>query len=516
MQSNYVKGAEARERLMAGVMAGNEAVAMSYGAKGKDAIIEVLETPHSIITNDGLSILEKVQVDDLVANVGLNLLKESVSRANKQSGDGSTTACILTAAILEEGQKYVDSGEDIKQSLFDALPAVLKSIDDQTRPITPEEIGKVATISAQSEEMGQMIQDIFRQIGKDGIVDWGNSYSPDTSFEIKDGVELKGVGFAANWMANENAKGETANPFEADRAVIKNPRILLTQEKISTVEQLEPYVKALTAEGVHEMVVFFDDIDQTLMNTFALIYLAGSQKYGKFKFIFLKAPTLWKDWVYEDFALMTGATIIGTNGATWKTPSLTYLGTCEKLVAFRSHTNVIGTKDLTEHIQRLKDGSKAYPDLAARAEWLNSKSAVVKLGARSEVELTHKRYKLEDAANAAKIALQAGIVAGGGVCLLNASKSVDTSTVGGKILKEALQAPIRQIIANAGHPEKFYLGGENGFNAKSGKIVNMFDAGIVDPALIPKNAISSAISVAGTVLACDVVIPLDKTQQTYA
>lgn len=494
---NYVKDREARGALMRGVHAVADAVRPSYGAKGKAAVLEVMEAPYSLVVDDGITIAERVKLDDPIEQMGANLIREAISRANKQSGDGSTTAAILTDAILEEGQKYADSNEDVKQQLFDCLPAVQKAIDDQTKPITPEEVHKVATVSCQDETLGKMIGEIFQKIGKDGVVDWDSSYSTETFYDVKDGVELKNVAPAAQWMMNYNSKGEVQNPYEADRAIIKNPKILITRDKINNIHELEPFLQALKQQGTQEMVIFFDEMEATVLQALAMTWLKGI-----FKVICLKAPTLWKDWIYEDFARMTGATIIGQDGATWKTPTLNYLGTCEKIVAYRHGTNVIGIKDLSEHIKTLEEASKKIPDLAVRVAWLNSKSAIIKIGGRSEVEISHKRYKIEDAVNSAKMALQNGVVVGGGYCLANAADNLP-DTIGGQILKIALKAPLEQIKKN----ERGTMATEEELKAKD----------IWDAANIPKNAINAAISVAGTVLNCEVAIPLQRDiQQKYA
>ena len=494
---NYSKGVEARNALMRGVSLVNDAVAATLGPQGSDAILEAFEWPYSIATNDGASIAERVKSHDPYEQMGVRLIQEAIGRANKASGDGSTTTCVLTAAILTEARKNPNT---TKAALDAWLPRIIDSIDAQTKPVHAKDVWKVAAVSAQDEEMGKMIGTIYQEIGKDGVVDWEQSHTEETTFEIKEGVELKGVTYMHRALVNAGPKGPVQNPLEGDRIIVKNPYILITAEKINNANQLEAYVSALNRQGIKELVVFVDEIEPMALAEIEATALGidprTMQRREPFKVIVLKAPSLWKDWIYEDFALMTGATVFGTGqAATFKgAASLGWLGTCEKLVARRGATDIIGTKDISDHIATLTETAKERREFEKRIEWLNSKSALVRMGARSEVELTYKRLKFDDAKNAAKLALQGGVVAGGGLALYNASASIDNYD---KVLAEALKAPYKQICFNAG--------------------VTSMDISddIQDPALVVKNAITAAISVAGQVLNCDILIPQDKSQKNY-
>lgn len=494
---NYLKGGSARQALINGVNAVNAAVAPTIGAKGRDALLGAFEWPYSIATNDGASIAEKVKCSDPYENMGANLLKEAINRANKESGDGSTTTCILTAAILREGMKYADTTTNFKEELNACLPTILESIDALSKDVAPEDIWKVAATSAQDEEMGKLIGEIYQKIGKEGVISWEPAPHVGTTYEIKDGVELRGVGFVHPSFVNANGQGPVNDPRKGDRIIVNNAHILISAEKISNASQLEPYVSGLLRTGVTEMVLFCDDIDPIALAEIELTGL-GIDRFGnpakQFRIIVLRAPTLWKDWIYEDFAYMTGATIFGAGlQAQFKGgASLSWLGFAEKLTVRRGSTDVIGTKDLTDYIKTLKEASFDHQEYEKRVEWLNSKAAIVKMGARSEVELTYKRLKFEDAKNAAKMALKGGVVLGGGYALTKAAEKIDNP-----ILKVALQAPTTQIIQN---------GCEIDWD-------ELEENGIYDATDVPKNAIKAAISVAGTVLNCDTIVPLEHEQK---
>lgn len=515
--TNYRRGVEARAALMKGVNVVNDAVAPTIGAKGHDALLGAFEWPYSIATNDGASIAERVKCSDPYEQMGVRLLQEAIGRANKESGDGSTTTCVLTAAILKEGQNYSTANRNFKEELNICLPKILESLDTQSRPVNPEEVWKVASVSAQNEEMGRMIGEIYQQIGKDGVVFWEPSPHTGMSFEIKEGIELKNVGFVHPTFINANAAGPVLDPRQGDRIIVNNPRILICAEKIHSASQINPYAASLMKEGVRELVVFCDEIEPMALAEIEATGLGINPRTGQpvpaFKIIILRAPTLWKDWIYEDFATMTGATVFGVGQAASLKggASLSWLGTCDKLVAKRGGTDILGTKDISEHVKKLQEASYEHRDYEKRVEWLNSKSAIVRMGARSEVELTHLRLKFDDAKNAAKLALKGGIVAGAGIPLLEAAKALEDMNLpayGAAILKEALKAPTSQIMKNAGYsdlPES----AEKGINVLTGEETDMFEAGIVDPTLTLKNAISAAISVAGTILNCDTLVPYD-------
>lgn len=479
---------------MRGVDAVADVVKPTLGAAGSNVILEAGVAPGHMVTNDGVSIAQMVRMTDPVENIGANLIKEIASRSDKESGDGTTTSTVLAQAILHAGINVPGNPMDIKRSLDECLPLIYASIDEQRRDIGPEDIRPVAVVSGESEELGEMFEAMYKEIGKDGIVELDTSNLPDTYYTITEGVRLRNAGWLGAYSSTEPGK-----------AVYKNPHILISRDAIRTEADIMPIVTALAQKGINELVLFCDEIDMGIASKLAYNHLNG-----KFRSLIIKAPTLWKDWITEDFARITGATVVdAAAGVTFKTLTMEHLGTCEKIITTRDETRVIGIKDITEYLKELNE--RGDDDSKLRASWLQTKVATLRLGASSDTELSYKRLKAEDARGATYLALQDGIVPGGGVALVNAVPKLP-DTVGGRLLRTALGAPMRQIIENAGgtHEQKKEADAR-GFNAKTGEWVDMWDAGIVDPARVVKNAIKNAVSVAGTVLTAQgvIVIPQD-------
>ncbi len=499
--SNIYLDKDAREALMRGVNGVADAVKLTLGAGGGNAILYSNLYPNHLITNDGKSIAELCVFTHPVEQMGANLVKEIAQKSDRDSGDGTTTSTVLLQSILKEGMKVEASPMEIKRSLDECLLVINASLDKQKKDITVDEVGQVATISSESETLGAIFQEIYQKIGKDGIVELDTSNLPETSYEITDGVRLRNAGFTYPYMANQGKY-----------AVYKNPKILITKQKIATLQDIDPLFRTLSEEGKPELVIFCEDIDPAVSQA-----LAQTHMQGIFKTLVIKAPTLWKDWIYEDFAKITGATIVDpAQGQTLKHFDLRNLGTCEQITTSKSETVVRGIQDISSHIKALKDiGTE---ETKIRLAWLQTKTAILKLGANSESELSYIRLKAEDARNASYLALQDGVVAGGGIALFNAIKDLP-DTIGGQILTKVLKTPLEQIILNTGmtiadkpkNPKGTIflgddVGGESGFNAKTLSFVNMWDAGIIDPAKVVKNSIKNAISVAGIVLTARVVV----------
>lgn len=515
--SNVYTKDEARAKLMAGVDTVADAVKLTLGAGGANAVLESGMQPGHLVTNDGVSIASMVKLEDPVENIGANLIKEIASRSDKESGDGTTTSTVLAQAILHAGKDVDASPMDIKRSLDECVPIIFAALDEQTRTITPDEVDQVAAVSAESQELGRILKEIYQVIGKDGIVELDTSNLPDTFYDITEGVRLRNAGWLGAYSSTEPGK-----------AVFKKPHILITKQKISTTDEVEPILKAIGQTGVRELVLFVDEIDMAVASRMAATHLQGG-----FKTLIIKAPTLWKDWLFEDFARITGATVIDpAAGTSLKAFNMAWLGTADKVITTKDETRVIGIKDVSEYVARLQEGTE---DDKLRASWLQTKVATLKLGANSESELSYLRLKAEDARNAAYLALQDGIVPGGGVALLQASRRIQTEMnpghVGARILRNALRAPFKQIAANAGvrvdEPmqddewsvdvdgsiETWKLLQNFGLDARTRKMVDMWDAGIVDPVRVVKNAVKNAVSVAGTVLTTQVVISLPKQNE---
>ncbi len=504
MKNNIYINEEATESIVRGINKIADAVKLTIGAAGTNAILEEDLYPNYVITNDGYSILEKAHFEDPLEELGRKILFDSVSRANKQSGDGSTTTTILTQAILAEGLKTGVSGMEIKRSLDAVLPLIEAGIDAQKRIISPTEVHAVATISCEDEEIGKLIGEVYQAIGPDGIVELDNSKTFGTYFEIKEGVRFA-AGVVSPYMLTKGASAE-----------YDKPAILVVRSRISSINDVIPAIEKVSASGKKELVIFCDDIADGVVSTLIMNHLKGI-----FSVCIIKAPVLWKEFVFEDFAKATGATIVSDKtGLVLKAVTMTDLGSCQKIIVTKDETTLLGIKDIAEHVSYLKDTGD--DDSLRRVAWLTTKAAVIRLGANSESELSYKRLKVEDAVNAARLALEDGVVVGGGVALLNVSTGLP-DTLGGGILREALKAPIRQIVENGGFepytPSNMLGVGEDpnkGFDAKTGKVVNMWDAQIIDPAKVIKNAVRNAISVAGTALTIRIAIPKNRTEEEIA
>lgn len=481
-------------------------VGSTMGAAGVNVALEEELYPGVSVTNDGATIIEKMNFTDPVQKIGHTFVKEATQRSNGNSGDGSSTTVVLLAKIIEEGLKVKDkiSSIQLKNELDALLPIIEQKIDEQKRTITENEVEAVATISGESEELGKLLGEIYKKIGKDGIIHLEGSGTYDTSYSFIEGVRFSDTGYLSPYMVRDEEarkEGRTEN-----KAIYENPTILVTKKKISHLNEINPLIESLAKQNKKDLVIFTDDLDSGVASI-----MVKAHKERIINILIIKAPVLWKNYVFEDFAKCVGATIVeDASGINFKNLKLEHLGTCGKIITDKNETVLLGTQDISEHIKELKE--EGSNDSKLRLSWLTTKTAILKLGSKSETELSYLRLKAEDAVNASRTALEDGIVAGGGVALLNVSKQMPDS-ICGQIMKEALQMPIKQIIENAGgiKSDNIFddLGYTVGFNAKTRKIViDMFDAGIVDSARVVKMAIRNAIGVASTVLTTNSVISI--------
>jgi len=484
-------------RLATGIRKAANIVGKTMGAAGVNVSLEHKLNPKHLLVNDGSTIVEAIELADPIESIGLSFLKEAVARSNSNSGDGSSTTTLLLSSILEEGIRSGVSTLEIKRSLEECLPIIESALKDQTKEITAKDIKAVATIAGEDEEVAAILQEIYEKIGKDGLIHLENSGTYDTTYSLIEGVRFIDTGFLSPYMAHGHKT----------KAIYKNPTILVTKNKIQHINDINPLLAALEAQNKKDLVIFTDDMDSGV----ARILIEAHTK-GVLNILIIKAPTLWKSYVFEDFAKCVGATIIEDSSGTklGKELQLSCLGTCDTLICDKEETTLIGIKDISDHIKELEaDGST---DSKLRLSWLTTKTAILKLGAKSETELSWRRYKTEDAIFSSRLALRSGIVPGGGVALFNAAQHL-YDTIGGKILKIALQEPIKQIMRNDGvdlsQKTPFEIGGTLGYNAKSHKGgVDMFEEGIVDSAEIVRNAVRNSLGIAATMLTTSSVITL--------
>lgn len=492
MHDNYL--IDALPRLAEGVRKATSIVAQTMGPKGRNVEIESKLYPYHQITNDGATIIKSIVLSDPVEKIGLSHLQEAADRSNNNSGDGSTTTAVLLDSTLAEGIKTGINTMDIKNSLDACLPLIEQSIRDQTRGITVEDIPAVALVAGENSDLAAKLGEIYKIIGKDGIVHLENSGAYETTFDLIEGVRFVDTGFLSPYMAYDE-QAEKAGK-KATKAIYNKPTILVTKNKISHLKDIDPILQALIARGDKTLVIFTDDMDSNVAR--ALIELQKNEKRS-INILIIKAPTLWKSYVFEDFAKITGATIIEDASGTslGNKFRLDWLGSCETLVCDKEETTVIGIKDISDHVAELEaEGSK---DSKLRLSWLTTKTAILKLGAKSETELSWLRDKATDAIFSCRTALHHGIVPGGGVALLHSIDSMPT-TVGGMILRQALMAPFNQIMNNAGLTKTSHLAKNQGYDVRNGEVVDMFEAGIIDSTDIVLGAIRNALGIASTLL----------------
>jgi len=515
-QDNLYTGTEAREKLMIGIKKVASAVGATMGTGGSNAVLEAMENPGHLMTNDGFSIANSIKLADPIEEMGRRILVEAINRANKSSGDGSSTTAVLTAAIIEEGLKHLGDASpmDIKRSLEACLPLIEASIAKQKRELFTDDklnldvLKQVATISSEDEGIGNTIAEIYAEIGKSGIIQWDISKTAEDTYTIGSGLTIEGAGYLSPYMCDIDEK--TGSFLNGARW--KNPKILLTKQKIASAAEFNELFQALYNQEVREVVVFCDDIEAPVIPD-----LIKTRAMRGFKTMVVKMPVLWRDQWYEDLARTSGATVIDpVAGLRLKDAKPEHLGTFGHVTVTKEDTFIDGIKDVSEYVAELE--KEATDDSKLRASRLNTKTARYFVGAHSDSALSYRRLKVEDAISAAWQALNGGIVPGGGATLLNVS-AVMPKTVGGTILKSALEAPARQIYANAGvHVDGFLYSGTDvgGLDTRiKEEVPNMFDAGIIDPANIVLNACKNAVSVAAAILTANTVVTLPVEDMPY-
>lgn len=497
-RDNLYTGSEVKKRLISGINKCVYAVGSTMGTGGANGLIEAIESPGHLTTNDGATILNSIKLGDPIEEMGRKILVEAVTKANGQSGDGSSTTTVLTGAIIEEGAKKLKkiSPIELKKSLEECIPFIEKSLNEQTTEILVEDVKYVASISAEDEQIGNLIAEIYSKLGKDGIIYWDISKTNEDSYKIGTGITIDDAGFVSPYMADIDEKsGQFLN-----QAKWKNPKILLLKQKISSAADFNNLFQDLFNKDIREVVVFCDEYEAPIVAD-----LVKTRAVRGFKTLLIKMPILWKDEWYEDISKATGAKIIDPiMGKSLKDATIDDLGTVENIIVTKDTTYLDGIKDLTNYLETIEDTN--------RKARLNTKTARLYLGALSESALSYKRLKVEDAISAAYQALHGGIVPGGGTALRNAARSLP-KTVGGEILKKALLRPILQIANNAGasiYKQALILSEEDGYglNTQTGEIEDLFDSGVVDPKNVVLNAAKNAISVAASILATNTAITL--------
>lgn len=518
---------EARAAVKRGIDKVANAVKVSLGPKGRHVIIDQgYGSP--VITNDGVTIAKDIDLENPFENVGAQLIKEVADKTNVVAGDGTTTATVLAQAMVEEGLKAVAAGNDpisIKSGIQKTVLVVVGGLKRITKQVAnKKEIAHVATIASLDPQVGQMIADVMEEVGKDGVVTVEESQTFGLQKEVVKGMRFD-RGYVSHYMVTNTERME---------AEFSDAHILITDQKISAVQDIVPLLEKLAATGRKEIVIIAEDIEGEALATFVVNKLRGT-----FNVLGIKAPGFGdrrKD-MLQDIAVLTGATVITEEvGLKLENASLEQLGQARKIVATKDNTTIIdgkgGKAQIDTRVERIRkeldqtDSEFDREKLQERLAKLVGGVGVIKVGAATEVEMKEKKFKIEDALNATKAAIAEGIVPGGGAALVKVANALndllkeageqlsDEEKIGAKIVQQALTAPLRQIAANAGIKDISLILNEikdikdksSGYDFTTGKKVDMLAAGIVDPMKVTRTALENASSVVSTLITMEAVI----------
>ena len=501
---NLSFGLDAKDNVFAGITKLTQAVSSTLGASGKCVMLED-NSGQPVITKDGVTVAEAITLLDPIENMGATLLKQAAKKTVSEAGDGTTTATVLAHAILEEAYKVItkENSRDIKQSITDATNKVIEYLNSIVTAVEDDMIDQVATISTNNDPvLGKIIADAFRSVDETGVVMLEITDLPETVFETIDGVQYEKGLKNIHFVTNEDTKTSELN----------KPLVLIVESEVDNVRKIQNVLEHVIKKDRSLLIIA--DVDAQVLSALAMNKIKGNIKVN-----IIDAPAFGvnKKETLQDLALLTGATVINEDlGDDIDLIGPEHLGELTKSIS-NMHETILrigessdAVKDLIKELkEKLKTAKHpaivvAYEKRLAR---LSGKVAVVKVGANSEVELKEKRDRVEDAICATKAAIKEGIVPGGGIALLNAAQNILVTSEGEKVLVDAIKAPFKIILANAGIENyKIPTTEGEGLNVVTGNMVNMIKSGIIDPLLVTKSALRNAASVATTILSTDCVI----------
>ena len=506
---------EAREGIKRGVDALANAVKVTLGPKGRNVIIgKSFGAPQ--VTKDGVTVAKEIELKDNLENMGAQMLKEVASKTNDLAGDGTTTATILAQSIVNEGLKNVAAGAnpmDLKRGIDKAVTSVVQDLEKQSVEIgsASDKILQVASISANNDStVGTLITEAFEKVGKEGVITVEEAKGTETYVDVVEGMQFD-RGYISPYFVTDSEK------MEAD---LETPQILITDKKISVMKDLLPILEPVAQSG-KPLLIIAEDIDGEALATLVVNKLRGSLKIAA-----VKAPGFGdrRKAMLEDIAILTGGTVISEErGFNLESATLDMLGTAEKVTIDKDNTTIVNgsgkSKDIKDRVNQIKAQIESTTSdydkekLQERLAKLSGGVAVLYVGAPSEVEMKEKKDRVDDALHATRAAIEEGIVAGGGVALLNSGSEFDKikssnsdEATGIKIINKAIEAPLRIIVENSGEEgsvvmSKVLEGNKNfGYDAKEGKFVDMLKNGIIDPKKVVRVALENAASVAGMIL----------------
>ncbi len=483
-------------------------VSITLGPSGKNLILD-RGFPPAIITNDGVSIAKAVESDDEVVQKGVELIREVAEKTNISAGDGTTTSIVLAHALVTEGLKYSENSMDIRRSMELAGVKVVEELKKRAKPIkTKKELLQVAILAAESVEIGNIIADTFEAIGNKGKITVEESKLPEIESKIVDGYVVE-KGFASPQMADK----------DSNKASYSNVRVMVVGGKLSNLPELLPFLQKIQTppSKVKELVIFCEDIDNEIVDTFVF-----NKQKAFFNVIAIKCPTKNNE-VLEDIAILTGAKFVTREADDFNSLDETCLGTAGRIVATGKETTILNGKgDVKQFVERFKKelpsitNANDYDLAENRIARLTKSIAVISVGAKVESDMRYLYYKVEDAVNAVKSAIEEGIVPGGGMTTYAISRTLG-DTIGERIVKMALRAPLKRIIENAGHDYTEVLLAMpkgKGYDAKTNTYVDMIKAGIIDPVKVERCAIENSIGFAKSFLTSQGTIALKRNLDT--
>ena len=497
-------GNEAREQVFKGITKLTTAVSSTLGASGKCVMLDDA-SGRPVITKDGVTVADSIVLLDPVENMGATLLKEAARKTVSEAGDGTTTATVLAHAILKEAYKVSDktNSRELKDGIKSAVKKVVKYLESVAIEAKGDMITQIATISTNNdEELGGIISEAFKAVDNTGVVMLETSASGKTEFEIVDGVQYEKGITNSHFITNKQNK----------TAELENPLVLLIESPVDTIRQIQSVLEYVIKNNKPLLII--GDLEQGVLSA-----LAMNKNKGNIKVNVVNAPTYGvnKKQILDDLSLLTGATIVNEDlGDDMDLIQVEHLGSCLKSVTTHNET-VIQIKETSDKVlniiedikEQLSKDNPSYEviKLEKRLAMLAARIAIVKVGANSDIELKEKTDRVEDAICATKAAVKEGIVSGGGIALLNAAKHVKSKSVGEQVLLEAIKAPFKTILENAGIIDyDLPTTKGKGLNVVTGNMVNMIKSGIIDPLLVTKSALQNAASVATTILSTDCVI----------
>ena len=510
--------ADARTAMVRGVDILADTVKVTLGPKGRNVVLEK-SFGSPLITNDGVTIAKEIELEDHFENMGAKFVSEVASKTNDIAGDGTTTATVLTQAIVREGLKNVTAGANpigIRRGIEAAVAAAVEELKAISQPVSGKEaIAQVAAVSSRSEKVGEYISEAMEKVGNDGVITIEESRGMETELDVVEGMQFD-RGYLSQYMVTDNEK------MVAD---LDNPYILITDKKISNIQDVLPLLEEILKTN-RPLLIIADDVDGEALPTLVLNKIRGT-----FNVVAVKAPGFGdrRKAMLEDIAILTGGTVITEDlGLDLKDATMAVLGQAAKVTVDKDSTVIVEGAGQAEAIANRVNIIKSQIEsttsefdrekLQERLAKLSGGVAVIKVGAATETELKEMKLRIEDALNATRAAVEEGIVSGGGTALVNVISKVASLELSGdeatgrNIVLRALEEPVRQIAYNAGYEgsvvierlKNSELG--TGFNAANGEWVNMVDAGIIDPVKVTRSALQNAASVASLILTTEAVV----------